>query len=207
MSQKIILLSGKKGSGKDTLAEFLKPRFSRASFADPLYQEVQEAYLLDSQELLRDRVSKEAPSEELCLKYCRDLEFVSVMLAKGFKMDTPLSPRVVLQNWGTDYRQAKDGSNYWVDKLIDLVKARPFEDFCVPDMRFPHEYTGLLEYSWDSDADLVCVRILRESGSVSDETSSHISENALDGFDIFDFTITNSEGSPELMAEQFWQKV
>lgn len=199
--QKLVLLSGKKGSGKDTLAEMLKPNFSRASFADPLYLEVQEAFSLETQDLLRNRDTKEVPTEVMKIRNCHDLQFQVIAEELGIDLDEPQSPRRILQLWGTEYRQTTDGSMYWVDKLIDLVSANPYVDFCVPDLRFPHEYSGIFEYCLAEDVDLVVVRIERDVED--DSTSSHASETALNGFDIFDFTVINEEGSPEKMKESF----
>lgn len=205
MTQRILLLAGKKGTGKDTLAEFLKPEFERGSFADPLYLEVQEAYNLEDQELLRNRETKEVPVENLAIHYCNDLEFINTALALDIDITAPQSPRRILQLWGTEYRQVKDGQLYWVEKLVDFVKANPYFDYCIPDLRFPHEYTSLLEYSLEGDVELIVARI--ERAIDEDAGSGHISEKALDDFDIFDFVIYNEEGNPQSMVDQLRQRV
>lgn len=197
--QRVLALAGKKGSGKDTLAELLKPRFQRASFADPLYLEVQEAFGLPDQELLRNRDTKEIPTPQMSLCKCRDVDFIEVCKALGFEDTAPQSPRKILQIWGTEYRQVKNGSGYWSEKLIKLLADNPEIDYCIPDMRFPHEYASLLDYSFESEDDVQfdCVKILR--GVEDDSTSGHISENALEGFDIYEAEIENVDGDPDSM--------
>lgn len=205
MVQKIVLLAGKKGSGKDTLADLVKPHFERASFADPLYREVQEAFGLEDQSILRNRDTKEALLDCMAVEFCRDLQFVNVALSLGMDITAPQSPRRILQLWGTEYRQMTDGREYWVDLLIDFIKATPYVDYCIPDLRFPHEYAGLFDYSISHNADITVFKIERDVED--DSTSGHASETALEGFDIFDHVILNVEGNPESMAEQFWLRV
>lgn len=197
--QRILALAGKKGSGKDTLADLLKPRFQRASFADPLYLEVQNAFGLSDQNLLRNRDTKELPTPQMALCKCQDVDFIEVCKDLGFEDTLPQSPRKILQIWGTEYRQVKNGPSYWSDKLIELLAANPEIDYCIPDMRFPHEYAALLDYSFESDDDVQfdCVKIVRDIET--DSTSGHVSENALDGYDIYEAEVENVDGDPEAM--------
>lgn len=123
----IIGLAGLQGTGKDTVANYLVREygFIKFAFSDALYREVQEAYGLEDQSLLRDRATKEVPNERLCTYYCKEHGFrhlVSGLLSKGVPfaertnpLETYLSPRQVLQWWGTDYRRAQD-PDYWVLK-------------------------------------------------------------------------------------------
>jgi dephospho-CoA kinase len=57
----IIGLAGKAGTGKDTIADYLvrKYGFVKFAFSDALYQEVQDAFGLEDQDLLRNRDTKE----------------------------------------------------------------------------------------------------------------------------------------------------
>jgi hypothetical protein len=199
--QRVLALAGKKGSGKDTLAEMLKPNFQRASFADPLYLEVQIAFGLEDQELLRDRETKELPTPRMALSKCQDVDFIQTCQDLGMDDTSPNSPRKILQIWGTEYRQVKNGPTYWSDKLVAFLDANRDTDYCIPDMRFPHEYSALLEYSMDSNFDdevqFDCVKIVREVED--DSTSGHVSENALEGFDIYEVEVQNVDGDPEAM--------
>lgn len=197
--QRILALAGKKGSGKDTLADLLKPQFQRASFADPLYLEVQEAFGLEDQELLRNRNTKELPTPRMALTHCKNVDFIDVCNALGMDDTLPQSPRKILQLWGTEYRQVRNGPEYWSAKLVFFLSENQEIDYCIPDMRFPHEYAALLEYSFDSNDDVQfdCVNIIREVED--DSTSGHVSENALNGYDIYEVEVVNVDGDPEAM--------
>lgn len=203
--QRILALAGKKGSGKDTLAELLKPEFHRVSFADPLYEEVQKAFDLEDQSLLRNRGTKEAPTYRMSLICCNDPVFIKVCKGVGLDYEAPQSPRTILQLWGTEYRQVVNGQRYWVDKLLDILRENKDLSYCIPDMRFPHEYTSLLEYSLEEpDAKLDCVKILREVED--DANSGHASETALNGFDIYSVTVINEENNPQAMVNSLKAK-
>ena len=199
MTQRIIALAGKKGSGKDTLASLLYPRFERVAFADAVYREVVDAYCLEDASFLRERTTKETPLARLCPICCDDSDFVEVLRGLGIQEYQALSPRQVLQYWGTEYRQKKDGPYYWVDKVLDLIRLNPDVDYCVTDMRFPHEYSALFEFSLEEDdVQFDCVKLVRELED--DVTSTHISETALEGYDIFTAVIVNPEQDPQAMV-------
>jgi len=197
--QRVLALAGKKGSGKDTLADLLKPNFSRASFADPLYLEVQQAFNLPTQDVLRNRDTKELPTPQLALVKCSDSEFIKICSELGMEPNAPQSPRRILQLWGTEYRQVVNGTGYWSERLIEMLGSNPDTDYCIPDMRFPHEYSALLDYSFDSENDVQfdCIKIVRDVED--DSTSGHVSENALEGFDIYEVEVENVDGDPEAM--------
>ena len=128
----ILGLAGQARCGKDTIANYLVKRygFIKFAFSDALYREVQQAFGLPDQSLLRSAETKDAPQPELALSHCTDPGFLEAMkianLQSGtfdnpFHLDTtPRSPRWVLQRWGTEYRRAQD-PNYWVHRAADFV--------------------------------------------------------------------------------------
>ena len=128
----ILGLAGEPGCGKNTIAGYLTARygFVQFAFSDALYHEVAEAYGLENEDLLRDWVTKELRTERLALEHCRDKQFaermenaavVSSWAGEGLhELDSPLSPRQVLQWWGTEYRRAQD-KNYWIHKAKNFV--------------------------------------------------------------------------------------
>ncbi|MDP3972153.1 MAG: hypothetical protein Q8P61_04485 [Candidatus Nanopelagicales bacterium] len=151
-------LHGPAGSGKNTVADYLSERygFIQYAFADGLRDEVQAAFGLEDQLLLRDRGTKEVPADELALVNCADEAFVEVASAPGRIPETirylgafnqPLSPRQITQWWGTEYRRARD-EEYWVqrasDKLSRIFWSATFPEqrpqlFVCTDCRFPNE--------------------------------------------------------------------
>ena len=120
----ILGLAGQARCGKDTIANYLVKRygFIKFAFSDALYREVQEAFGLADQSLLRSAETKDKPCDELILSRCTDFEFIEALANIGDLplFHTALSPRWVLQQWGTEYRRAQD-PNYWVHRAADFV--------------------------------------------------------------------------------------
>lgn len=187
----LIGLAGRAGSGKDTVADYLVDRygFVKFSFSDTLYAEVQKAFGLDTQDLLRSRESKEQRTGRLSLKLCRDRAFVEMavgdaiyddLVPKGeHPEDVPLSPRWILQKWGTEYRRAQD-PDYWLKQADLFIKAF----LSVVD---PGETGGLVNTSvrFENEADF----IHDQSGSVwhihraslpTMDNSGHVSEKPVE---------------------------
>jgi hypothetical protein len=145
--QEVLGLIGVKGAGKDTAATTLIEQFGfeRVAFADALYREVAEAFGV-SVEFLGNRDTKELAQDELKLLNCTSSEFVSTALdiaeEEGLELDvrTPLSPRWVLQLWGTEFRRIREGhDSYWLDRVNDIIRANPTVNFVVTDVRFVNE--------------------------------------------------------------------
>jgi len=135
-------LAGQAGSGKSTVGEYLANRygFVRFSFSDSLYKEVAAAYGLDSEDILRDRDTKEVPQAFFAAENCSDAGFAAVAVDKLERMSTisagkyqSLSPRQVLQWWGTDYRRAFD-ADYWV-KQAEAHIANVWAVYQFPEQR------------------------------------------------------------------------
>lgn len=147
----LIGVLGQKGHGKDTVAAFAGSLgYRRLAFADKLYEEVASAYGVTVQ-FLQDRGTKEVPQPELALENCKDFAFVlkiqSMCEAGAIQkatVCTPLSPRFVLERWGTDYRREHDDA-YWLNRVKDVVKANPTNRYILTDVRFPNEYNFIRE--------------------------------------------------------------
>lgn len=118
----ILGLAGPAGAGKDTVADYLVHTygFVKFAFSDALYREVQEAYSLPDQDLLRNRETKEVPTERLALVNCQSDAFIGVVIqhvpheSRHFHQ-MPFSPRQILQLWGTEYRRERSPS-YWLNQ-------------------------------------------------------------------------------------------
>lgn len=189
----VLGLAGHAGSGKDTVADHLVARygFEKFAFSDSLYREVSVAFNLESEDLLRDRWTKEEPIELLSLIQCSDLAFREVaeqqisILRTTRGMITlpsavlPLSPRQILQWWGTEYRRAQD-PDYWVKKTAEWLATVP-KLFAYPEqvptlfvnttVRFPNER------QWVHDLGGSIWHVFRRDAK---PVALHVSENPLE---------------------------
>lgn len=148
--KQLVGLMGAKGAGKDTCAQYLVEHhgFVRIGFADALYREVAEAFGV-STTFLGNRNTKELELPELALIRCREPAFVTAVgeeleklgAHEGFNslVNTPRSPRFVLQLWGTEFRRRRGIDSYWLDIVHAAVAAQPHRSFVVTDVRFHNE--------------------------------------------------------------------
>jgi hypothetical protein len=207
--QQVIGLIGVKGAGKDTAAAILieKFGFQRVAFADALYREVAEAFGV-TVEFLGNRDTKETPLDELKLLNCTNSGFVETALdiakEEGLDVDvtTPLSPRWVLQLWGTEFRRIREGhDSYWLDRVDDIIRANPTINFVVTDVRFTNEAKYI---TIKKKGRLIRVRrpVLEEREAkerAAKGTAAHRSEIELLNYPT-DLVAINEEGKPETLA-------
>lgn len=153
---KLVGLAAPMRCGKDTIADYLVAQhdFLKVSFSDALYREVQEAYGLPDQSLLRNVETKEVVTECLALKHCKDTNFVEIAIsvmdkeAEWHVVDkyllptgVPLSPRWVLQQWGTAYRREQD-PDYWLKRADDFITVF-FQQRYAAESKEPEQRTDL----------------------------------------------------------------
>lgn len=104
--------------------------------------------------------------------------------------------RTLLQHVGTDIVRAKD-PNYWVDFIIDMLDffSGYWEYVLIPDLRFPSEYTRLIEHGFH----VIHLRVERSNytSALTPEQQAHPSETSLDGV-VPDYTIHNDGTVDEL---------
>lgn len=152
-------LAGPAGCGKDTVADHLVRRygFIKYSFSDALYREVTEAFALGEDSLLRDRETKEVQTYALKLDACSDLDFyyVARRMRPSLVSTDPLSPRQILQWWGTEYRRAQD-PDYWVKRadewIYDVMASVGYPElrpqfFVNTSVRFPNEQAWIHKFT------------------------------------------------------------
>ncbi len=148
----IIAFTGSAGTGKDTAADILVTHcgFTKLAFADALRSEVQAAFNVPA-ELLTRRDLKEMPTAALALVECTDMGFIGALaradMTRGLELlcvwiKRPLSPRQVMQLWGTEYRRAQR-VNYWLELLRNRIRQLHALDgrsrFVITDCRFENE--------------------------------------------------------------------
>lgn len=128
----VIGVCGFAGSGKDTIADYLVNvhEFRRESFASSLKDVVSMAFRWD-REMLEGK-SKESR---------RWREEVDSWWAK--KLEIPhLTPRWILQYWGTDVIRNAFHDNFWIASLENKLRTAQ-DDVVISDCRFPNEIKAI----------------------------------------------------------------
>lgn len=123
---KIILLVGRKGSGKDTVATMLLPYLANArllSFAGPIKETLVQLFGFPDLSYFNDQDKK----EKLWPAYCKTH-----------------TPRDLMIWFGTDIIRKTFGPTFWVDRLKNEVRNGSAETVIVTDARFPNEVTEMV---------------------------------------------------------------
>ena len=156
----IIGISGFQGSGKDTIADYLQNiyGFKRDSFAATLKDAVAAVFGWD-RELLEGRTTESRTWRET----------VDPWWAKRLNMPD-LTPRLVLQKWGTEVARKSWHDDTWIASLENkLVKAH--NDIVITDVRFPNEILAV------RNAGGIVIRVVRGP----EPTWYHLAINANSG--------------------------
>lgn len=205
-------------TGKDTMADWLVKNcgYTKLHWADEIYAEVSrcsmsligdyesgmlmvnhkdESFVFNKPQTPRlyQKVWEwvhDTPSNDFEL-YVKELDGTVAIRYEGMKgKDAKL-----LQWWGTDFRRALFGEEYWVekvrDKIGDMSERSPTQKFVIPDTRFQNEADACREWGGR-----YC-DILRYGGPTCDtgRDPDHISETALDNYEP-DFDVS-SDGTVE----------
>lgn len=101
-------------------------------------------------------------------------------------------PRTLLQWWGTDYRRTQD-PNYWTDRLRETLQRDKPEVALVTDVRFANEVDTIHALGG------YVVNVVRTTPADM-KVPAHASENELDGFSGWDYTI-EAATLPELRKQ------
>lgn len=173
MKNKIILISGNKRSGKDTLADAIienNENYRKETFAGALKETVNS--LFEWSDEWADN-NKEVIDKRW-----------------------GVSPRQAYQFFGTEIMQEafprkfyffdiKMGRKFWAHKLASRLIPNQF-NYIISDTRFPHEYEVMRDFAIKNNIDFLSVRVYGENKN-QDE---HLSEVLIDHIP-FDFSITN----------------
>lgn len=164
MNINIIMLAGKAGSGKDTLANYLIDKYSytRYAFADYLKKKVSYKYnipidKLHTQEGKRSNIEING----------------SVYKLRDLLIKEALDKRM-------------DNENYWVNIVLKEIKNNDIRqnNIVISDFRYPNEYYTLNRYF----SNITTINIIREISENIDDKS----ETSLDNF-LFDYIIENND--------------
>jgi hypothetical protein len=185
MNKTIILIAGKKRSGKNYTAEMLQSMLLKKniscetfSFAEPLKDIVAKTFLISQSEL---EDYKNNPNRyKIMLK---DNEGSNSRILTDF--------RQVLNDLGTPIMKSYFGDNIWVNLTENKIKKSQSKVIIISDFRFPVEKLQM------KDTKVSTIRVNREGL----EHSDLVSENSLNDF-VFDYEIDNNvEGYSELMIQ------
>jgi hypothetical protein len=188
----IIGLHAQAGAGKDAFADRLveKHGFVKRGFAAPLYEEIADAFRV-TVPWMQDRSRKEEPQRELRLTQCADGDFVECMRDRDIPVSLWLSPRQVLQWWGTEFRRSQD-NDYWLKRMAVFCRAAHdtgAKGVAVPDTRFENEAQFI------HDAGGVVIRIERTGLPVVE--SGHVSSKKFPPH-LIDYTVWNDRRLADL---------
>jgi hypothetical protein len=140
----IIGICGLIGSGKDTTADYLQNihQFRRESFAHALKDAVAQVFGWD-RELLEGRTKESRAWREQ----------VDTWWAKRLKMPH-LTPRYVLQVWGTEVARKSFHDDIWIAALENKLRKTK-DDVVISDCRFPNEIKSI------KNAGGIVIRVVR----------------------------------------------
>jgi hypothetical protein len=128
----IIGVCGLIGSGKDTIADYLQNihQFRRESFASTLKDAVAAVFGWD-RELLEGRTRQSREWREQVDPWWAE------------RLDIPtLTPRWVLQHWGTEVVRKGFHDNTWIASLENRLR-KTTDDVVISDCRFPNEIAAI----------------------------------------------------------------
>ena len=123
----IIGVCGLIGAGKDTIADYLVNihQFRRESFANTLKDAVSSVFGWD-RELLEGRTKQSRAWREQQDDWWTD------------RLDMPITPRWVLQYWGTEVVRRSFHDDTWIASLENRLR-KTTDDVVISDCRFPNE--------------------------------------------------------------------
>ena len=213
----VILLSGKKSTGKDTSFELIRDMFScnepycrcktvidtgtthcyplgyrkhvkKISFADPLKSLCQSAFGLTTKQCYGESGERETPSEIRWGDLCSAYS--------DRPKDELLTAREILQLVGTNVMRSFF-PNIWAKAATIAAFKSPADISVFTDARFPNEIEEFEKLASGNKIKLVVIRLIRDTG-LFDE---HESETALDEWDSggrFEHNLINNGSMQEL---------
>lgn len=168
---KLIGITGKARSGKDSIAKYLwsEHAFTRIAFADPMKLAAQQIFGLSDEQTWHD-------------------DFKEVEIEHW-----GMSPREIFQKLGTEAIRGTFGDMTWVKRwAISYATLKDTDDIVVPDVRFDSEAQALRNLGG------VIIEVRRGAGLIG-STGNHSSELGLSTLP--EFIIENYGTLQELHAE------
>lgn len=221
----VLGIAGEKGSGKDTVCDFLVANygFTKMSLAGPLKEIVGKVFPefppdhLWGESKLREIPAPQYPLSGSCPLCGRRMKMEGAakwVCGCGFEHEAYLTPRLALQTLGTEWGR-RLYEDVWVDYLFSEIDRLGLRRVCISDVRFPNEVRRIRQHNG------LVLRLKRKSSisKVEKRASSmwdvfhrlyggkktvvHASEMGLDGVPprFFVGVIENNRTIPDLHAE------
>ena len=139
----IIGICGFAGSGKDTIADYLQNihQFRRESFAHTLKDAVSSVFGWD-RDMLEGRTRESREWREQADPWWTE------------RLSMPVTPRLVLQVWGTEVARKSYHDDIWIASLENKLR-KTHDDVVISDCRFPNEIRAI------KAANGVVIRVVR----------------------------------------------
>ena len=127
----IIGIVGFAGSGKDTIADYLQNihQFRRESFAHTLKDAVAAVFGWD-RDMLEGRTRESREWREQVDSWWTE------------RLSMPVTPRLVLQVWGTEVARKSYHDDIWIASLENKLR-KTHDDVVISDCRFPNEIRAI----------------------------------------------------------------
>ena len=190
MKKTVILISGKKRTGKNALADYITEAAKEMGltvwqglFAGPLKDACRQDFAPLAAFLKAEHarlVGHGIPPEEIPWMDVQDEQF--------YEAKTPLT-RILLQVYGTQIFRDRVDKDYWTKKMVESLDRQEAEVLLITDTRFPNEVLLPTEWAEARDYRSCCVRVHREVSR--DAQGEHESETALDDFAVWDHVVRN----------------
>lgn len=202
--KKVVIISGKLRSGKDTIAKFMRDYFEEKEltlvheyFAKRLKEGVIKDFAMlknvvneQVDTIIRKNNLDHSPSIKQALL---DFKWSD---ENYFDEKTPIT-RALLQIYGTEIFRERVNNNHWVDLVIDAINESDEKYFVLTDARFENEIYRVFDKC--KNAEIITLRMERDM--VRDKTQAeHPSETGLDDFIGWNYIIDNNGSLEELEA-------
>lgn len=187
----LILISGKKGSGKDTVADYLRKEydFKKFAFAD----ELKNMCLVFCNEIMFG-ADKET-GENITIDHFYNEALKERLLSFPFvdDLEEEITPRYIMQKFGTNFIRRYFDENYWIKNTIMNIKNKNWENNAISDLRYKNEL-NVITAELAQYYNIYTIRISRLNPIIPD---NHSSEIDLDDYSKWDYIIDNNDGTLE----------
>lgn len=204
----IVALSGKKKSGKDTVANFLvkDQGFTKLSLATPLKDLIIKVFRIDPNLLYDDEKKDNELDGYITIDYSHLDEMRAIITEEwGVNINYETrenieeyfgkeikTPRQLMQVIGTDIIRNEINDEIFINLLVEKMKSIQTH-IVVADVRLENERSKLLELG------AIMALVKRDINKIVED--DHISENDLGNEDEYDLIIENNIGLQQLRSE------